>query len=356
MFKQSKFKSLVVSAFALSALSLSLPFASQAQTEIPEAFANGNRPRMALVRQLADGEFFARYLAGAQSQAGELGIELIESNARGDDAQHAINFETAIQQGVDAIIVDHGKTDTLQPLIDQAVSQGIKVVTFDLVVNNPEVPEIEQDDLQIGFTLSRHVAVETGGNANVLYVNVNGFAPLDKRDKIWQVFRWRYPGLNQIAQVGAVTSATAADTQTRVEAALAENPDINVIVTTWDEFAKGATQAVIQAGRADDIRIYGVDIGTEDIQILTAENSPWQATVATDSYNVGRLAVRTAAALIGGEEVPKYLLVEPTLITRDFLLANNITNINELVAALPELGESDLSWYPWIEEVIAANQ
>lgn len=354
MFKLVKAKTFLASALVLSTLSLGI--GAQAQVEIPDAFADGNHPRVALVRQLADGEFFARYLAGAQSQANELGIELIESNARGDDAQHAINFETAIQQGVDAIIVDHGRPDTLQPLIDQAVAQGIEVVAFDLVVNNPEVPEIEQDDLQIGFTLSRYVALQHSGNANVLYVNVNGYAPLDKRDRVWQVFRWRYPGLNQVAQVGAVTSSTAADTQTRVEAALTENPEIDVIVATWDEFAKGATQAVIQAGRAGDISIYGVDIGTQDIQIITAEDSPWQATVATDSYSVGRLAVRTAAALLGGEDVPKYLLVEPTLITRDFLLENNITNIDELVAALPVLGESSLSWYPWLEEVIAANQ
>jgi ABC-type sugar transport system substrate-binding protein len=353
--KNPRLKSLTLLLLVFSILSIIPLGASFAQAEVPAAFADGNRPKVALVRQLADGEFFARYLSGAQSQAAELGIDLVESNARGDDAVQATNLETAIQQGVDAIIIDHGKTDTLQPLIEEALSKGIKVVTFDLVVNNPDVPEIEQDDLQIGFTLSRYVAVQTGGNANVLYVNVNGFAPLDKRDRIWQDFKWRYPGLNEVAKVGAVSSSTANDTQTRVEAALAENPDINVVVATYDEFAKGAVRAIQQAGKADQISVYGVDIANEDIQLIIAENSPWKATVATDSYNVGRLAVRTAAALIGGEKVDKYLLVEPTLITRDFLLENNVTNIDELVAVLPALGESSLSWYPWFEPLLAAN-
>jgi ABC-type sugar transport system substrate-binding protein len=328
---------------------------TRAQDAIPEAFANGNRPRVALVRQLSDGEFFSRYLAGAQSFADEVGVELIESNARGDDAVHATNLETAIQQGVDAIIIDHGKADTLQPLIDQALAQGIKVVTFDLVVNNPEVPEIEQNDLQIGFTLSQRVALDYAGQANVLYVNVPGFAPLDKRNRIWEAFLWRYPGLNQVATVGAVSSSTAADTQTRVEAALLEHPEINVVVATYDEFAKGAVRAIIGAGKENDIAVYAVDIANEDIQIMTAENSPWKVTVGTDAYSVGRLAVRTAVALIGGETVGKYLLVEPVLIERDFLLENNVTNMDELVAALPELGESDLAWFPWIRTLIEQN-
>jgi ABC-type sugar transport system substrate-binding protein len=38
--------------------------------------------RIALVREIGDGAFMARYLAGAQSMADELGIELIESNRK----------------------------------------------------------------------------------------------------------------------------------------------------------------------------------------------------------------------------------------------------------------------------------
>ena len=70
---------------------------------------------MALVRELGEGSFFERYLAGAQSQAKELGIELIESNAQGDEAKLVANLENAIQQKVDGIIIDHGRADTLRP-------------------------------------------------------------------------------------------------------------------------------------------------------------------------------------------------------------------------------------------------
>jgi simple sugar transport system substrate-binding protein len=222
------------------------------------------------------------------------------------------------------------------------------VLTFDTVVELPEVPEIEQDDLLIGFMVANQVAIDYGGNANLYYVNVGGYAPLDKRDREYLDVKWRYAGLNELAKLGAVTDNTAADTQTRMEAALKEFPDGQVAIAYWDEFAKGVVRAIQGAGMADQVKVYSVDITDEDIGLMTADGSPWTATVATDSYNVGRLAVRSAAAMIGGESLAKYLLVQPQLITRDFLLQNNITNMDQLVQAMPALGESSLAWFSWM--------
>jgi simple sugar transport system substrate-binding protein len=323
---------------------------------IPVAFTDpAKKPRIALVREVGEGGFMERYLAGAQSMADALGVELLESNARNDAAKMVQNIETAIQQKVDAIIVDHGRGDALQPAIQQALDAGIKVITFDLVVDDPRVSEIEQDDMQIGYTLSKKMAIDNAGNANVIYINVGGFAPLVKRDLAYQSVKTRFQGLNEVAQIGNVTDNTAADTQTRMEAALKENPDANVAIAMWDEFAKGAVRAIQQSGVADKVKVYSVDITNEDIGMMTEEGSPWTATVATDSYNVGRLAVRSAAALIGGEDLDKYLLVQPALITQEFLKTNNITNMDELVAALPELGESPLNWFCWMPELLAQN-
>jgi simple sugar transport system substrate-binding protein len=222
------------------------------------------------------------------------------------------------------------------------------VLTFDTVINNPAVPEIEQDDLLIGFMLSKALATDYAGQAKVIYVNVGGFAPLDKRDRMWEDFKWRYAGLEEVAKTGAVTDNTAADTQTRVEAVLKENPDAQVAIAMWDEFAKGTVRAILGAAKAEQVKVYSVDITNEDIAMMTEAGSPWVATVATDSYSVGRLAVRTAAAMVGGEPVAKYLQVAPSLISQEFLLSNNITNMDELVAALPSLGESPLVWPGWI--------
>ncbi|MCC6612697.1 MAG: sugar ABC transporter substrate-binding protein [Anaerolineae bacterium] len=348
---------LIFVVFVLAIFSVGTLSFAQDDAAIPDRFNNPDDPvEIALVRFIGDGAFMARYLAGAESQAEELGVNITEYNARNDQAQFVTLLEQAIQQQPDAIIISHGTTDTVQPYIDQAEEAGIPVVTFDTVVNSNVVPEIEQDDLLIGFDLTRHVAITYGGNANVLYLNIAGFPPLDKRDRSYQNFLWRYPNFVQVAQVGVyVEGGTAAETQTRVEAALTENPDVNVVIAMWDELAKGAVRAIEQLDLADKIKVYSVDVSDENIQMMREEGSPWEATMATDPYSTARVAVRTAVARIGGETVPKYLLIEPTLITRETLIENNVTNMDELIVALPSLGESDLSWYPWIRALADRN-
>jgi len=37
------------------------------------------------------------------------------------------------------------------------------------------------------------------------------------------------------------------------------------------------------------------------------------------------------------------------------VLENNVTNMDELIVALPSLGESELSWYPWIRALAERN-
>ncbi|MCS6774678.1 MAG: substrate-binding domain-containing protein, partial [Thermoflexales bacterium] len=305
------------------------PQTPAATSGIPAPFNDPSaRPRVALVRELSSGSFFERYLAGAQAQARELGIELLVSSAEGDQAKLVANLETAIAQRVDAIIIDHGRGDVVRPTVQKALEAGIKVVTFDVQINLPEVPEIEQDDLLIGLLAARQLAIDSGGAGEVVYVNVNGFAPLDKRDRSWQDIKWRYPDLKEVARIGRVSANTAADTQTQFEAVIKSNPEARLVLAMYDEFAKGAVRAIEQAGLSDKYRVYSVDITNDDIQMMVKPGSPWKATVATDSYAVGRLSVRAAAALIAGEKVERYLLVQPVVITQEFLRANNVQDMD----------------------------
>jgi len=323
--------------------------------DIPEAFAGDEPVEIIVVRQLADGAFMSRYLAGVGSMAEELGIEWKEFNARGDEAEMVTQLENAISEQPDGILVSHGSSEAVTQLINQAVEQGIAVATFDTIVDNPAVPEIEQDDLRIGYEIMKHVALETRGEANLIYLNILGIPPLDKRDRTYQDFLWRYPGISELTMAGALTESTAADTQTRMEALLGEFQEVDVVVAMWDELAKGAVRAIDQAGLNEFVDVYAVDVSDENIALMREDDSPWEAVVATDPFNTGRVGMRVTAALIAGEDPGKFILVEPQLITRDFLLENNVTNMDELVGALPALGESDIAWFDWMYRLMGEN-
>jgi simple sugar transport system substrate-binding protein len=322
--------------------------ASAPTVAVPAPFDNPP-VKIALVRQLGSGDYFEQWLAGAQDQADALGIELLVSDARGDNAAQATNLETAINQGVAAIILDHGQTETLKPGIDAALAADIPLVAFDVNADSPDVPQIEQSDATLAKLALDQLVADTGGTGKIGYAYVAGFAPLDRRDAVFQEVLTANPGLELVATFGTVSESTAAETQTQAAAVLTANPDITAIFAPYDEFAKGAVLAIEAAGLSDKVKVYGADISTADIAVITAEGSPWVATAGTDPANVGRVAVRAAALLAAGETVPAQIVVEPALITQQFLRDNAIATVEDLGAKLPTLATPELVTAPWFE-------
>ena len=96
--------------------------------------------QVALVRQLGSGDYFEQWLAGAEAQADEAGDRAADLGRPRRQRRQATNLETAINQGVKAIIIDHGQTETLTPGIEKALAANIPVVAFDANANNPKVP------------------------------------------------------------------------------------------------------------------------------------------------------------------------------------------------------------------------
>lgn len=315
--------------------------------EVPANFADGS-VNIALVAQLSAGDYFEQWRSGAEAQAAELGIELNFLGADGDNDRHALNLEQAISEGADAIIVDHGFPETIQPVIGEAVAAGIPVVAFDVDPGEHDVVELTQSDYEIAGKVLDVLAEDTGGEADVIYVYVSGFAPLDRRNETWEQFKADHPGINQVAQIGVVADNTAAQVAEQAKAALQANPGVTAIFAPYDEFAKGAVQALQELGLTDSVKVYGADISNADIAVMTEEGSPWVATTATDPANVGAVAVRAAALLAAGYDVPQDLVVPPALITQQALVEGGISNVGELLSAVPDLATPDLVPIPWL--------
>jgi simple sugar transport system substrate-binding protein len=176
---------------------------------------------------------------------------------------------------------------------------------------------------------------------------VAGFAPLDRRDRGWKTVKAANPRIDQVAQFGKVSDATADDTQQQAQAVIAGHPKLKAILAPYDEFAKGVVLALNQAKRTG-VSVYGVDISTPDIAVLTAPGSPWKATITTDPANVGRVAVRAIALKLNGDPIKRDILVHPTIITQAYLRDNGITTIDELRTKLPDLDTKDIASAGWI--------
>lgn len=319
--------------------------ATQEAAQLPAKFESG--VKIALVRQLASGDYFQQWLLGAQEQAKALNIDLRISDARNNNDQQATDLQRAIDQKPDAIIVDHGLAATVNPLIDKAVEAGIPVVAFDVETENPEVTSIQQSDEDAGKRLGEELVKGIGGSGEVGYVYVAGFAPLDRRNRGWEEVKKANPDVKQVAKFGKVSDSTANDTQEQANAVITANPDLKAVLAPYDEFAKGVVNALEQANKTD-VKVYGGDISTPDIGVMTKEGSPWVATIATDPANVGRVAVRAAALKLNGDTIDREVLIPQTIITQDFLRENSIKTLEDLRAKLPDLNTQDTATADWI--------
>lgn len=292
---------------------------------------------IALVRQLGAGDYYEQWLAGAQAEAKRLGADLTVYDADGDNAKQALQLQQAAAAKPGAIIVDHGFTDTLKSPVQAAVDQQIPVVAFDVDTGSTEVTTVTQSDAKLAEEVTDRLVADTGGKAEVIYAYVAGFAPLDKRNTVWEQVKTANTGLKQVAQIGVVNDSTAAQTAEQAKAALQANPDVTAILAPYDEFAKGAVQAVKELKLQDTVKVYGADISNADIAAITAEGSPWVATAATDPSNVGAVTVRAAYLRATDGTVDDAIEVPPTLITQDVLREKGITTVPDLVEAFPDL-------------------
>ncbi|MGV9384218.1 substrate-binding domain-containing protein [Nonomuraea sp. NPDC003707] len=313
---------------------------------VPAKFAAGG-VKISLVRQLSSGDYFQQWLAGAQAEAKALNVDLQVSSGDGNNDKQALNLEQAVANKPDAIIVDHGFAQTVQPAIKKAVEAKIPLVAFDVDPGTPEAVALTQDDQRIAEQSLGALKADTAGAGEVLYVYVAGFAPLDRRNEVWTRFKKDNPGIKQVAQIGVVNSSTASAVADQAKAALQTHPGVKAVFAPYDEFAKGAALAVKELGLGDKVKIYGADVSTADIGVITEPGSPWVATSATDPSNVGRVAVRAAALLVAGEKVGPELTVPPALISQKGLRDAGIANIEQLTRAFPELVTPDVARVPW---------
>lgn len=326
-----------------------------ASSEVPEQL---QKPlKIASINQFSIGTFSSQYISGVKKQVEEFGGEVQIYNADNDLSKMAAYVETAVNQQVDGILIDHGRADAIAPSVKKAVKAGIPVVAFDSDISIPGVTVIDQDDYSLSWNALRSMAQDLNGKGEIVYVWVGGFTPMERRNVMYEAFKKRYPSIKEIARFGNASQNTALDTQSQMEALLQKYPnkgDIDAVFAPWDEFAKGVTRAIQQAGR-DEIKVYGIDLSDEDLQLMQETNSPWTATAATDPADVGKLQVRFLYQKAAGEETPQIYSVQPHLVEKEDL-PNTKVSMSEIGKYVDGWGKSDAATSPWMENLKKANQ
>lgn len=305
--------------------------------------------QIAIVQNSGAGDYFQQWTNGAMQQAEAIGFEVQVYDAQADNAKQATDMETAIGSGVTGIIVDHGQTDTMCPLINDALNAGIKVVIYDIAIAEcaPDAIQTQQSDASLADLVLGQMLEDLGSDINVGYVNVLGIAPLDRRHTVWEEYKADNNWTEEFF-VGEFTNAVATDNAQLVDAALKANSGVAAIFAPYDELTKGTVSAIRENNLEADISAYGIDISNADIEVMTEDGSPWKATATTDPNAIGAAVVRTMALELAGQHAERSVDFPGVLVTQQFLLDNSISNMDDLRGALPALNLTEVNAADWI--------
>jgi simple sugar transport system substrate-binding protein len=330
------------------------------KVDVPAALADKGDIKLKVIRKIGGDDHTAQFLAGAKQEGEALGFSVDTFSANGDTVKFLDALDQAANSDVDGVVVSHGDDPATVKAVQKLRDKGIEVVAFDSVGELSGVSGVtltSQDDEALAQFALDNLVKEQGEDAKIVYLWVDGFPPMVRRNKVYTDTLAKYPNIKEVDRFGVANENTSVDTQNAVAAMLTKYPkgEIDAIFATWDAFAIGAARALIEAGRTE-IKIYGIDVSNADLQIMQEENSPWASTAAVDPKMIGAVNVRLLAKKLAGEETPASYNLEAALIDQETLKTSaNPVNMVTLAEIIPGWGTTDAFEEDWIKSLKAAN-
>lgn len=242
-------------------------------------------------------------------------VELTVVDAGGDAAKQLQQVETFISQKVDAIIMQPQEQEACSPAIDKAKAAGIPIINCNsLTITEPDayVGSNDSESAEIAMT---YIAEQLGGKGNVLMMHGHpGQTAEVKRTEGAMDILAQNPDMTLLDEQTA--DWDRAEAMTLMENWIqAYGDQINAVFCQNDEMALGALNALVQAGKKDNILVVGVDAIDDALQ--SVKDGKMDATVYQDCKGQAEGAIEAAYKLAKGESVEKEILIPFILVTTE---------------------------------------
>ncbi len=242
-------------------------------------------------------------------------VELTVVDAGGDAAKQLQQVETFISQKVNAIIMQPQEQEACSPAIDKAKAAGIPIINCNsLTITEPDayVGSNDSESAEIAMT---YIAKQLGGKGNVLMMHGHpGQTAEVKRTEGAMDILAQNPDMTLLDEQTA--DWDRAEAMTLMENWIqAYGDQINAVFCQNDEMALGALNALVQAGKKDNVLVVGVDAIDDALQ--SVKDGKMDATVYQDCKGQAEGAIEAAYKLAKGESVEKEILIPFILVTTE---------------------------------------
>ncbi len=272
-------------------------------------------PRIAIVVSTLNNPWFVVLANTARAEAQHRGYAATIFDSQNDPAKETAHFENIVASGYRAVLFD--ATDAKGSVLNasHASHAGVPVFTMDREIDSRDaaVSQVISDNYAGAEAVGEYFVQQVGDQGQ--YVELLG---LVGDNNTWNRSRGfhsvvdRYPGLRMVAQQSAdFDRSRALDI---MESVLQAHPDIKAVFCGNDAMALGAYQALLGAGRAQAVKVFGFD-GSQDAIRAIAE-AKMSATAMQYPQVMAATAAEFADRYLRGERaLPRRVAVAVDLIT-----------------------------------------
>ena len=259
-------------------------------------------------------EFWLTLANAAEDHAKELGVEFINLTSEVQDAEaQKAAVDTAITQGVNAIILGAADSRGWDDTIEKAKAAGIPIITVDTGIDNPYISTLIQTDNYAAAKMAGEwMAEQMGGQGKALVMGgtvghqtgdarKNGVQEALEAKGVEVIGEWSDWDENKVAEI----------TQNTITA----NPDLKAEFVAFDPGAVAALSVLNQKNMVDQVILVGFDGLPAALKAIKA--GEMNATVKQDAARMGAEGIDLALKVIHGEEVPDFVPIDGILITQD---------------------------------------
>jgi signal transduction histidine kinase/DNA-binding response OmpR family regulator len=184
-------------------------------------------------------------------------LNLLYSDARGDNAKQISDIRKLVSQGIDLLIVSPNEADPITPVVEEVFKMGIPVIVVDRKISSSfYTAYIGADNHEIGKLAGSYVSELLRGKGTIMELwGLRGSTPAAERHKGFM--QALSPGVHVVAEFDG---AWEIDTVKRgLPQALDKLPDIDIVFAHNDVMAYGAYEVFKTTRPGSDVKFIGID-------------------------------------------------------------------------------------------------
>jgi ribose transport system substrate-binding protein len=243
--------------------------------------------------------------AKAEALASGAVSELTTIHRNTDAAGQLQDIRDLIAKGVDAIVFNPNGADALTPALNEAKAAGIKTVSVDAYVNDPNTYNLYNNQIEYAKLGAKWLFDKLGGKGNVYYMRGIAGNPADSdRDTGFKAVLKDYPGIKILPNDEGVATGWDPATTTKLINEFIASGQYDTIQGIWTSGMDSQVVDAIKAAKKKYVPIVGADLGAFVKQLLDPVGYPGLEGVAvTNTAAVGGAGINLAIKLLKGEAV-----------------------------------------------------